>query len=170
MPDPMNPCTYSPQIAPGNNRMDAVPANMRPIVPRGTIRLKYPYDAADIDAFIVLLKAPNLRNKFLPKISRIQRESRGGQVIVFRDPVWTKMVVLNWAFEGLTATQAESCLEFSSESCGGIIELIDFESRTMRGIIMNPANPVSQERPDIPKPDCQVRGYTWKFDFQGVFV
>lgn len=163
MADAMNVCTYSPQIAPGNGRITGMPANMRPITPRNTVVLSY-------GLFSITLKAPNLRNKFLPKISRVQREGRGGELIIFRDPTWSKMVVLNWAFEGLTATQAEACLEFSSEACGGIINVLDFESRTIQGIMINPANPVSQEKPDISKADCQVRGYTWKFDFQGVFI
>lgn len=160
---PMNVCTYSPQIAPGNGRITQMPATMRPIVRRQTVVLTH-------NDFSITLPAPNLRNKFLPKISRVQREARGGELIIFRDPIWSKMIVLNWAFEGLTATQAEGCLEFSSESCGDIITVLDFESRTLEGIIINPTNPVSQEKPDISKPDCQVRGYTWKFDFQGVFT
>ena len=144
MTDPMNACTYSPQISPGNSRITQMPAEMRSIVKRQTVVLTY-------NDLSVTLPAPNLRNKFLPKISRIQREARGGELIIFRDPIWSKMIALNWAFEGLTSVQAEDCLDFTSQSCGDVISVLDFESRTLEGIIINPTNPISQEKPDINK-------------------
>lgn len=163
MADPMNVCTYSPQIAPGNGRIMQMPAEMRPITKRQTVILTY-------EDFSITLPAPNLRNKFLPKITRVQREARGGELIIFRDPVWSKVTVFNWAFEGLTASQAEGCLEFTSESCGDVFTILDFESRTIYGIMINPNNPISQEKPDSRNPDCSSKAFTWKLDFQGVFA
>lgn len=167
MADPMNLCTYSPQIVPGNVRVVAMRAEQRPITRRDTVVLQYPINDPSI---VITLKAPNLNNKMLTKISRIQRMSRGGELICFRDPLWTEKTVLNWAFEGLNSTQAQGCLELCSESCGDLIQIVDYESRTLQGILMNPNNPISQEKPDVTKPDCLVRGYTWKMDFIGDYV
>jgi len=169
MPDEMNHCTYSPQISPGNTRVIPMASEQIPIVARSSIILQWPYEGGE-GATILEIRNPNYNNKLVPKISRIQRESRGGELIVYRDPAWTKALVLNWAFDGLTYAQAIACLNFCTVSLGKPIRLLDYESRVMKGIITNPSNPVSQEKPDSKINGCQSRGFTWKFDFQGVYI
>lgn len=157
----MDKCSYSPQISPITIPGLTPPAAVGPtLVKRDTVLLQYPYDSPTTT---LTLRVPNLNNKLVPKISRIQTLSRGNTLVVYRDPIWPKSTILNWAFEGLTGDEAEACLAFSKLTCGKIIKLTDYESRVLRGILTNPRNPISQER-------NSCRGYTWKMDFQGAFV
>lgn len=157
----MDKCTYSPQISPVTiPGLTPPPATGPTLVRRATVLFQYPFDTPTTTLGI---RSPNLNNKLVPKISRLQLMSRGNELIVYRDPVWPKSTLLNWSFEGLTKDEAESCLAFSLLTCGRIIKVTDYESRVLRVILINPRNPISQER-------AGCRAYTWKADMQGSFV
>ena len=49
----------------------------------------------------VTLRAPNLGNKDRLSFNRIVRETRGGTLIVFADPIWPKLETLVLTFSGL---------------------------------------------------------------------
>jgi hypothetical protein len=174
---PMNKCNYSPQISPVTIiGLTPPPATGPTLTRRATVLLQYPYASPTTTLEI---RAPNTNNKLVPKISRVQAMSRGNELLVYRDPIWPKSTLINWGFEGLTKAEAEACLAFALLTCGQIVKVTDYESRVMRGILINPRNPISQESKEIipvnplsltPREARGTRGWTWKCDLQGSFV
>ena len=62
-------------------------------------RLFYPAVGTVTDS--VTLRAPNLGNKDRLSFNRILRETRGGTLVVFADPIWPKIQTLVLTFSGL---------------------------------------------------------------------
>ncbi len=98
-------------------------------------------------------------------------------MIVYRDPDWFKTRVHNWAFTGLTWDNRDAILAFILASAGRYIGVTDYFGQTYDALIMNPANPITQETPDYmkrkdilnnitKKPGTYGAGYTWKVDLQ----
>jgi hypothetical protein len=106
-------------------------------------RLFYPASGAVTDS--VTLRAPNLGNKDRLSFNRILRETRGGTLIVFADPIWPKIQTLVLTFSGLSATQSQQLLAFLETHLGQEIGLLDWEGRCWKGVVMTPTDPVVQD-------------------------
>ena len=156
----MDECTYSPQISPGSPLTPMPETSPVTLVARDTVLIQYPYTSP---THTLELRNPGFNDKLVIQKSRIYRVSRGNDLIVYRDQIWPKARIINYAFEGLTQTQAEDALTFYEVSLGKYIKLTTYESLVYKGIILNPNNPISKET----KHDCS---YTLKFDFQGTLI
>ena len=109
----------------------------------------------------VTLRAPNLGNKDRLSFNRIVRETRGGTLIVFADPIWPKLETLVLSFSGLSSTQSQQLLAFLETHLGEEIGLLDWEGRCWQGVIMTPTNPVVQDARD---------SYSASLEFEGELV
>src|SRR5574340_265827 len=58
----------------------------------------------------VTLRGPELGNKESLEYQRINRESRGGSLIIFADPMWPKIKKLGLSFTGLSETTGQALL------------------------------------------------------------
>jgi hypothetical protein len=106
----------------------------------------------------VTLRNPELGNKDRLKFNRINRETRGGTLIVFADPMWPKVESLVLRFAGLKKAQADALLTFMQNHLGEEVGLLDWEQRYWRGVIVNPNDPVVEDS----------RGsYSASFEFEG---
>lgn len=93
--------------------------------------------------------------------SRINRKTRAGELIIFRNPNWPKSKTLRYQFSFLKESQAKALLAFFEQTAGQEITLVDFEGRTWLGIIRTPAtNVIEQGR----------YNYTAEFEFEGELV
>jgi len=119
-------------------------------------QLVYPSVGAVTDA--VSLKAPNLGNKDRLSFNRIQRETRGGTLIVFADPDWPQIQTMVLSFSGLLNVEVQALLTFMDDHLGQEIGLIDWEHRYWRGVIISPEEPVIEDRFD---------SFTASFSFEG---
>lgn len=119
-------------------------------------QLVYPAVGAVSDS--VTLRAPEFGNKDRLQFNRISRETRGGTLIVFADPMWPKVETMALTFSGLLQSQALALLAFMEAHLGEEIGLIDWEHRYWRGVIVNPIDPVVQ--------DGKNR-FTASFEFEG---
>ena len=119
-------------------------------------QLFYPATGTVTDS--VTLRAPNLGNKDRLSFNRIVRETRGGTLIVFADPIWPKLETLVLSFSGLSATQSQQLLAFLETHLGEEIGLLDWEGRCWQGVIMTPTNPVVQDTRDC---------YSVSLEFEG---
>jgi hypothetical protein len=109
----------------------------------------------------VTLRAPNLGNKDRLSFNRIQRETRGGTLVVFADPVWPKIETFVLTFSGLRSAQAQRLLAFLEVHLGEEIGLVDWEGRAWKGVVMSPTDPVVQDG----------RGsFSASFEFEGELV
>ena len=90
--------------------------------------------------------------------NRISRETRGGTLVVFADPIWPKIQTLSLTFSGLTLTEADALLAFCDAHLGQEIGLLDWEHRYWKGVIMTPEDPIVQDTRDT---------YSASFEFEG---
>jgi hypothetical protein len=109
-------------------------------------QLYYPAEGLVSDS--VTLRAPNLGNKDRLSFNRIVRETRGGTLIVFADPIWPKVQTLVLTFSGLHNAQKQQLLAFLDAHLGQEIGLLDWEGRHWKGVIMTPTDPVVQDARD----------------------
>lgn len=106
----------------------------------------------------VALKTPNLGNKDRLSFNRVLRETRGGTLIVFADPIWPKVQTLVLTFSGLFRVEAHKLQTFINDHLGQEIGLIDWEHRYWRGVITSPNEPLVEDKFD---------SFTTSFDFEG---
>ena len=110
---------------------------------------------------ILVLRAPNLGNKDKLTFNRISRETRGGTLIVYADPIWPKIETLALTFSGLSADEKDDLLAFFDDHLGQEIGLVDWEGRYWTGVIMTPDDPVVQDNRDT---------FSASFEFEGELI
>ena len=119
-------------------------------------QLVYPAAGAVTDS--CTLRAPNLGNRDRLGFNRINRETRGGTLVVFADPIWPKTQTLVLSFSGLRRSEGLDLLDFLSVHLGQEIGLIDWESRYWRGIVTATTDPVVEDSHD---------SFSVNFEFEG---
>jgi hypothetical protein len=116
------------------------------------------YPATGVVTDSVSLKSPNLGNKDRLAFNRVIRETRGGTLVVFADPIWPKTETLVLSFSGLLRVEAQNLLTFIEDHLGQEVGLIDWEHRYWRGVITTPDEPVVEDRFD---------SFSAGFEFEG---
>jgi hypothetical protein len=183
-PAPKNPNInqYTPIVQMGP--LVNMPKDDITVVTRATVLFSYADPANPNSPPTVLeLRNPELNDQMAFQAYRVQRYSRGNTQIMFRDPYWFKTRVFNWAFTALTKQNTIDILDFLQLTAGRWINVTDYFGRTFNAIIINPDNPITQEKPDydqvaILNPDADAypysplkgSGYTWKVDLQKALV
>ena len=124
----------------------------------GEFQLVYP--AAGTPTDILVLRNPELGNKDRLHFNRISRETRGGTLIVYADPMWPKTQTLVLTFSALWPAQAFALLDFMKNHLGLEIGLWDWEGHYWAGVITNPG-PIVQDSKD---------SFTASFEFEGQLV
>jgi hypothetical protein len=96
--------------------------------------------------FVLQLINPDFGDRESLEIRRVSRKTRGGDLVVFRDPGWPKFATYQWKWSFLNQGDLSRLLYFVRQSLGQVITVVDYEGRTLTGcIITTPANEVSQE-------------------------
>lgn len=124
-----------------------------------TFQLVYPATGTVTDS--VTLRAPNFGNKDRLGFNRVLRETRGGTLIVFADPMWPKIQTLVLNFSGLRSNQAQQLLTFLDAHLGEEVGVYDWEYRYWTGVITTPTDPVVQDGKDR---------FSASFEFEGELV
>jgi hypothetical protein len=91
--------------------------------------------------------------------SRINRRSRGGDLILFRDEQWPKTKTHTLTFNWLSEIQKQQLLTFMQNTIGQIVVYVDHYGYTWDGFIMTPAAQFTQE---------SLNNKSVTLDFQGV--
>ena len=107
----------------------------------------------------VSLRGPELDNKDRLRFQRINRETRGGTLVVFADPIWPKVQQLTLEFVGLEENEAQSLLSFITATLGKEVGLRDWEDRHWSGVIVSPDEPIIRNGP---------RNISTALEFEGV--
>lgn len=110
-----------------------------------TFQLVYPPDGPYTE--IVRLRAPNLGNRERIGLTRIQRETRGGTLHVFSDPIWPKTKTLVVQFSVLKLSEAEALNTFYSAHLGQEVGMMDWEGVYWVGVITE-FDPLVADRDD----------------------
>ncbi len=121
-----------------------------------SIELRYPATGGATDT--VTLRAPSFGNKDRLSFNRITRETRGGTLVVYADPIWPKIQTLALSISGLTAAEKDELLAFMEDTLGLEIGLTDWEGRYWTGVIVAPDQPAVQDDRET---------FTATFEFEG---
>jgi hypothetical protein len=113
----------------------------------------------------VELRAPNLDNRERLAFTRINRETRGGRLVVFADPTWPQVHTLVLSFTGLKKTEVDALQDFLKNHLGKEVGLIDWEGRQWVGIITTPSDSAVQDSGG----SCG-RSWTASLEFEGVLL
>ena len=118
-------CTYSPFVGTTTDTTAPTPPSVTPItiVRRDTVEFTY-------NTTVLTIRCPEFGNRDKLQYQRINRESRGGTLIVFADPIWPDQQTLLLDFYGLSEVEAQSILDFIIESLGKQFRFLDWESQT----------------------------------------
>jgi hypothetical protein len=147
---------FQPQVGFTTDTGVLVPSGIVPSLPGGILTLTFPYVSPTTT---LVLRNPEFGNKDSLNFNRINRTTRGGELIVYSDPQWPKTQKLALEVRSLVPSQAANLLTFFDQSLGLEIGLLDQEGRQWRGIITNPDTPIiNPERGD----------YAVSFEFEGV--
>ena len=135
-----NLCEYAPSV--GSTTDPAAPQNYLKNVPvldstRHGVTLFYPWDAP---TETINLRGPDLGNRNRLEFQRIKRETRGGTLIVWADPMWPKNERLVLSFSGLLEAEGQDLLDFIYLTLGKEIGLTDWENNTWKVVTMTPSD------------------------------
>lgn len=86
----------------------------------------------------ITLKAPDFGNKENISLRRIQRETRGGDLIIYRDPNWTKDEYFELTFSYIGYKLATEFQQFLNVTLGTLLTYLDFEGNSWTGIFNSP--------------------------------
>jgi hypothetical protein len=135
------------------------PTELEGPIPGITDAFKLLYPSVGPFTDTLVLRAPNLGNKDRLQMSRVSRETRGGTLIVFADPIWPKVQTLVLNFSGLTWAEAKGLHTFMDAHLGMEIGMLDWEHRFWRGVLTKLDDPIVQDGPG-----CK---YSVGFEFEG---
>jgi len=146
---------YTPFIGDGAPDSPTPPPASCPVPnATGTTRLCYPVSHP---TDFLTLRSPEFGNKDRLQMNRISRETRGGTLIVYADPMWPKLETLVLTFRGLSRTQVQDYLTFVNDHLGMEVGFVDWEGFYWKGVIMNPEEPTVQDGKEI---------FTISFEFE----
>jgi hypothetical protein len=92
----------------------------------------------------VTLRSPDFGNKTKIEVRKINRKSRGGDIIMYRDSEWPRTSFYQVSFSFLKEQQAKDLLKFLMDTLGEIISFTDHEGFTRNGIVITPNDPIVQ--------------------------
>jgi hypothetical protein len=70
-------------------------------------------------------------------VNRVNRDSRGGSLLVFADRIWPKSRRFEFSVPNLKVDQVTALEAFLATSLGKPVDLTDWHGRAFTGIIMN---------------------------------
>jgi hypothetical protein len=153
-------CQYAPMVGANDDPDAPTPPSATLQGPMDGILVPFQlvYPAVGIVTDAVSLRAPNLGNRDQLSFDRIQRESRGGTLTTYADPMWPKVQTLVLDFSGLYRVEAIALLEFMDDHLGEEVGMIDWEQRYWKGIISTPDEPIIED---------QFDQFSASFNFEG---
>lgn len=151
-------CDYSPFIGAGDGDTPAASISdpFDPTFTKG-LQLRYPSGASPVDV-VTIKRSMNFGDIERFGFDRVNRETRGGTLIVFANPNWPKYQSLVFTISAVTADTATAVLAFLDSYLGRRIGLLTHEGRLWSGVITNPSEAVIQDHRD---------SYTISIEFEG---
>jgi len=132
--------TYQPFVGFSTDTTITPPDVAAPVLADAMLTLTYPFVAP---TYTVVLRNPEFSNKDNLNFNRINRQTRGGTLVVYADANWPKTQTFQVEVQGLKAAQVADLLVFFGVSLGKEVGLLDHENRQWKGIIMDPDTPVN---------------------------
>lgn len=146
--DPCSVKRYTPFQ--GENTVNTVFASPSATIPptfkdASSDRLTLYYPSAAAIARQLVIRAPEFGNRDQNSYTRVSRETRGGELVVYADPDWPELRTLSCTVTGLKASEVEEYLVFMYATLGKTIEICDWEGRLWTGVLTNPEEAITQD-------------------------
>lgn len=149
---------YTPFVGEASDPSYTPPSTTEPTLGSHKLRLTYPYTSPTLT---LTLPNPSFGDKDRLNFNRINRETRGGTLVIYSDPKWPKTQTLAIQVDNLNPNQAEDMISFLRTSLGQEIGLLDWENRQWRGIVTTPDARITH----VSRQDRSIA-----FEFQGQLV
>lgn len=92
--------------------------------------------------YTLTLRAPDFDNSDKLQFTRVNRQTRGGDLTIFRDPIWPQSAILALKWSTLAQKDINNILIFLKATIGQLVEYTDYEGRVFTGVIKTPASEV----------------------------
>jgi len=119
------------------------------------------YPARGARSTTVSIRAPQFGNRDRNAYTRVNRETRGGQLIVYADPTWPQVRTMAVTITGLTKTEVDEVQSLFYNHLGQLIGITDWEGYEWEGVVIDPEQPAVQ--------DGKER-WTITFQFEGEII
>lgn len=140
---PRTDCTFD--ISVGSTTQTGLPTPPVPPTLTLTDRISLAFPAA-APTTTLFFNAPEFGNIEEIYHRRIDRHTRGGKRIVFRDDNWRDSHVFKITLTAITEAETVNLLAFIKNSAGDVVKFTDHESRSWDTIIINPEEPIIRDR------------------------
>lgn len=117
-----------------------------------------------IGSRVLTLSVPEFGDESRIEHHRIARETRAGDKIIYKDPIWPVGETLQLSFQDLSQTQASQLLQFVEDTLGQTVLLTDHFGIVWSGIIINPDLDVEQAN------SAACSGFETEIQFEGVRI
>lgn len=145
---------YASALAKTRNIDPVIAEYLNGLTPATTVT--WSYNEVDIE-----LRAPAFSDTQSYDAYRVNTESRGREMIIFKDSIWPTTKILAMEFDYLSETQAAAMLALLQVSVGQTVTYTDHFGRVWSGHIINPEAEVLQKGPS---------NFTLEIEFQGVLT
>lgn len=108
--------------------------------------------------YSIVLKNPEQDDRRRTSFERVLRETRGGNLVVYRDPSWPTIQTLLFTIVGLKAETFTSLQSFLTNTLGQQIVLTDWLGDRWLGVVTRPDETFVEDRDGF---------YTFGFEFEG---
>jgi hypothetical protein len=110
----------------------------------------------DNHTITLTLPAPDFGDVEKLAYTKINRKTRGGDLIIYRDPIWPKSDIFSLRWSNLNPQQFDAAIRFTNAIAGQELTYFDYLGRSFLGIIITPGQGSQVQ-------DCV---YTFELDFQ----
>jgi len=97
---------------------------------------------------VLTLPAPDFQNHERLQYTRVNRRTRGGDLMIFRESYWPKSRTFSMQWSNLKTEEREALRVFVLTNLGKIVTLYDHENRTHQVVITTPENEVREDKRD----------------------
>jgi len=149
-------------------KKDAVKTFNIPVpLPSANISVNVPSDSLNYTPLVlvhgattVTLVVPEIGESDSINVKRVQDQTRGGDTIIFRDPIWSITEIFKYKLTNLTRNRSQQLLRFFADTIGLSVQLTDHFGVVWNGIILTPDAQV------VCTNDKNCGSYDVEFDFQ----
>lgn len=108
--------------------------------------------------YSVVLKNPEVDNSRRTAFDRVLRETRGGNLVVFRDDNWNTVQTLLFTIVAMKRSTLDSLQTFFLNTLGEEIILVDWLGEEWSGVVTRPNETITEDRDGY---------WTFPFEFEG---